>query len=120
VLSGPPKDFRWPPPWRPLGEAEAATDVIVPQPFASDPAAFTFEAELQHEVGPGHPLHRVECRAVARSREHPDELVFVTAHPAMPNAFVHLTWGVERDPTFPYTFGYASWAAFAAAWAEAA
>ena len=119
MLSGPPEDFRWPDPWRPIIRTEAGTEVIAPQPFAPDPASFTLEAELQHEVGLDHPLHRVECRAVARSLDHPDEFLFVTAHPLFPIAFVHLTWAVEGNPAFPYTVGYSSWEAFRAAWTEA-
>jgi hypothetical protein len=119
MLPGPPEDYCWPGPWRPVAESEAATEVIAPQPFAPAPASFTFEAELQHEVCPGHSLHGVECRAVARSREHPDEFVFVTADPLLPIAFVHLTWTVESDPAFPYTVGYLSWEAFRSAWVEA-
>ena len=119
MVPPPPEDFRWPEPWRPVAEWEAANELIATQPFAPDRTSFTFEAELQHEVCPGHPLHRVECRAVARSCEHPDAFVFVTAHPLMPIAFVHLTWHVETDPSFPYTVGYPSWEAFRSAWTDA-
>lgn len=118
MVPGPPDGFSWPDPWHPLVESEASNEVLGPQPFAEDPKTFTFEAELQHEVCPSHPLYRVECRAVARSREHHDEFIFVTAHPGMPVAFVHLTWTIESNPTFPYTVGYPSWDAFRAAWAK--
>ena len=63
-----------------------------------------------------HPLDRIECRAVARNREHHDEFIFETSHPDMPVAFVHRTWAVESDPTFPDTVGYPAWEAFRAAW----
>lgn len=96
----------------------ASNEVIAPQPFAGDPRVFTFEAELQREVCAGHLLHRVGCRAVARSRAHPDDFIFATAHRDMPVAFVHLTWAVESSPAFPYVEGYASWEAFRAAWDE--
>ncbi len=118
MIPDPPDHFFWPNPWRPLDESEASNEVLVARPFAEEPRAFTFEAELQREVCPGHPLHRIECRAVARSREHHDEFIFVTARPDMPVAFVHLTWTIESDPTFPYTVGYTSWEAFRAAWAD--
>lgn len=118
MLTGPPEGFRWPGPWRPLGTTDASSEVIVPQPYAPTPQDFTFENELQHEVCFGHPLYRVECRAVARNRDHHDELIFVTANPRMPIAFVHLTWVVESKPTFPYTEGYSSWADFHSAWSE--
>ena len=102
----------------PLDKAAASNEVLVPQPFAEDPRAFTIEAELEHEVCPGHPLYGIECRAVARNREHHDEFIFATARPDMPVAFVHLTWAVESNPAFPYVVGYPSWAAYRAAWAK--
>jgi hypothetical protein len=49
---------------------------------------------------------------VARSREHPDEFIVVTARPDMPVAFVHLNWASESNPAFGYTVGYFSWEAF--------
>ncbi len=112
----PPQNFVWPPPWRSIEASEAAREVIAPQPYEPDPKKFTFEAELQHEVSPSHPLYQVECRVVGRSCEHPDEFIFATVHPNMPVTFVHLTWNIEDDPRFPHTVGYASWEAFASAW----
>lgn len=120
MVLGPPSGFLWPEPWRPLADSEASTELVrsLADPLDEEPLAFTFEAELQREVCPEHPLHAVECLAVARNREHFDEFIFATAHPDMPVAFVHLTWTVESTPTFPYTVGYPSWEAFRAAWAD--
>ncbi len=114
----PPENFVWPTPWRLIEASGASREVLGPQPYESDPRKFTFEAELQHELCPSHPLYRVECRAVARSSEHYDEFMFATARPDMPLAFVHLTWQIEDDPMFPHTVGYASWEAFTIAWTE--
>jgi hypothetical protein len=113
MLRGPPDGFRWPYPWRPLADPE-----LVP-PFHEGLRAFTLEAELQREVCPGHPLYRVECRAVARNVEDIDEFIFATAKPQMPVAFVHLTWAVERSPAFPFPVAYPSWEAFRSSWADA-
>ncbi len=44
----------------------------------------------------------------------PDEFLFLTDHPEMPLAFVHLTWAVETDPVWPWTKGFASIAEWAA------
>lgn len=118
MIPGPPDDFPWPEPWRPLDESEASNEILAPQPFAEASKAFTFEAELQQEVCRGHPLYRIACRAVARNRDHHDEFLFVTARPDMPIARVHLTWAAESNPAFPYVEGYASWVAFRAAWAK--
>ncbi len=116
MFIGPPPGFRWPALWRPLTESEASREVICPQPFSEDPLGFTFEAELEREVCSGHPLYQVECWAVARNGDHPDEFLFATANPSYPLAFVHLTWSVETEPTFPYTIGYRTWEVFRSAW----
>lgn len=118
MLTGPPEGFRWPEPWQPLGPTEALSETIVPSPDAPASQGFTFEFEFQREVCLGHPLYRIECRAVARNRDHHDEFIFVTANPRMPIAFVHLTWVVESKPIYPYTAGYSSWADFHSVWAE--
>ncbi len=113
-----PENFDWPKPWRLIEASEASREVLGPQPYEPDPKKFTFEAELQHEVCPSHPLYRVECRAVARSSEHPDEFIFTTDRTDMSVAFVHLTWRIEDGPMFPHIVGYASWEAFIIAWTE--
>lgn len=113
----PLKCFAWPAPWRRLDHSEISNDVIAGHDCAELAVDFTFfEAELRREVPAGHLLHGVECRAVARSRDHPDEFIFATNRPGMPVAFVHLTWAVESNPAFPYTVGYPSWVAFQEAW----
>jgi hypothetical protein len=104
MLQGPADDYDWPGSWRPL---------------ADEPFVPTLDAELQREVGPGHPLYRVACRAMGRNLEDDDEFVFATASPAMPVAFVHLTWQVERSPRYPYTMGFLSWEEFRWSWAYA-
>lgn len=118
MLSDAHSDFRGPDPWRPLAESETAREIIAPQPYVDDPRTFTFEAELQREVCPEHPLYQIECRAIARNCDHSDEFIFLTDDPKLPLAFVHLTWQVESSPLFPYTVRYSSWDEFRDAWKE--
>src|SRR5207244_3795352 len=96
---------KWPEPWRSL-----------PLPPGWIGRVESVEGELQAEVGERHPLYRVRCRAVAWNEADTNEFLFATANPAMPLAFVHLTWKTERDSTWPYTVGYPGWSAFRAAW----
>ena len=91
---------------------------LTAEAFGEQQPAFSLTAELQREVCPGHPLHRVACRAVARNREDPNEFLFATENPRMPLAFVHLTWTKEEQPNFPWVEGYESWDAFRNAWAD--
>ena len=95
----------WPEPWQPL-----------PLPNRWLGLVKSLEVELQAEVCPAHPLHRVECRPVGWNSEDPNEFLFATARPGMPLAFVHLTWKPENDPAWPYTVGYPTWEAFRTAW----
>lgn len=102
----PPENFRWPPSWLPISPQERGGTVA------------SLEAELGREVGIGHPLCGVDCKAVARNEVDPDDVLFVTSNPQMPLAFVHLTWKAERDPAWPFTVGYAGWDEFRSAWLE--
>jgi hypothetical protein len=121
MLPRPPDGFRWPSPWEPLADPNAALEMgrcenyLLGQDGAVAP---TMEAELEREVCEDHPLYRLQCRAVARSTEDPNEFLFVTADRDRPVAFVHLTWTVETRPDFPYTVTYPSWEAFQVAWAK--
>jgi hypothetical protein len=80
----------WPEPWHRVG----------PQ---------AFQAELNRERGPGHPLFGVRVVAVARRLDRDDVLL---ALPDEDNclAVVHLTWSGQRDqdPRFPWTTFYAN------------
>ena len=100
-----PDDFRWPTPWQPLPLPEGWLGLVR-----------SAEEELQSEVPSGHPLYRVACRAGAFNSEDPNEILFATADPALPLAFVHLTFRAETDPRWPYTVGYTAWEEFRAAW----
>jgi hypothetical protein len=100
-----PDGFLWPQRWKPY-----------PLPDTWLGKVASAEAELQSEVCPGHPLYRVGCRAVAWNAADPNEFMFVTSNPALPLAFVHLTWKAEHDPGWPYTVGYAGWDEFRSAW----
>jgi hypothetical protein len=118
LAAGPPEGFVWPEPWEPIPDETFCPEYpcfyFAP---AGDEQPATISAELQREAGPGHPLYRVHCRAVARSRRSIHEFVLTTARPWMPVAFVHLIWTAEKDPHFPWVRGYESWGAFRAAWA---
>jgi hypothetical protein len=110
--------FQWPAPWAPVGsEAQRlglprARNAI----FGSDAPADSLAEELRREVCAGHPLFGHTCTPVAYNREDENEFVFVTSNPAMPVAFVHLTWEVEARPSFPWTAGYQSLEHFASDW----
>jgi hypothetical protein len=58
------------------------------------------EEELRREVPPGHALHGVLVRAVAR-RDDEDTVLFVTTREDAPLALVHLTYRAEADPRWP-------------------
>jgi len=67
------------------------------------------EAELEREVGPGHPLHGVRAVAVGRRLDSDDVLFFIPG-PQARLVVVHLTWkgGREVDPSSPGTIFFAS------------
>ena len=67
------------------------------------------EAELEREVGPGHPLHGVRAVAVGRRLDSDDVLFFIPG-PQARLVVVHLTWkgGREADPSSPETIFYKS------------
>ena len=100
-----PDDFCWPWPWTPL-----------PFPSGFLGRVGSVEEELHSEVCEGHPLYHVPCRVIGWNPDDTNEFLFVTGNPAMPLAFVHLTWKAERDPSWPYTVGYPGWDAFRSAW----
>ena len=106
-----------PAPWRLLAGSETSTKVAVPRPFPREPDGFHLRCRVTARGLPGTPALSNRVSAVARNREHHDESIFETSHPERSVAFVHMTWAVEGEPTFPYTAGYISWEAFYAAWA---
>ena len=120
MTSTPPDGFEWPEPWEPIASEDACLDYprLTAEVFGGEPPACSLVSELQREVAPSHPLYRVACRAVARNRHDPNEFLFLTAHPRMPLAFVHLTWSKEERPDFPWVEGYESWEAFRQAWLD--
>ena len=61
--------------------------------------------EFRREVSSEHPLCGVACRAVARHRDDPNEVLFLTDNPRMPLAIVHLTWTKETSGNFPWNVG---------------
>jgi hypothetical protein len=86
--------------------------------FGDEPSECSLANELQREVAPAHPLYQVACRAVGRNQDDPNEFLFVTTHPRMALAVVHLTWSKENRPDFPWVMGYESWDAFRQAWLD--
>jgi hypothetical protein len=74
-----------------------------------EPAAPGLEAELQREVGAGHPLFGREAISVGRRGDQDDVLFFLPGDP-FPLAVVHLTWAGrrERNPEWPHTSFYSS------------
>ena len=115
----PPNGFKWPAPWEqiPAEDTWYGYPRITSEVFDNEHGTGSLADELQREVSPAHPLYRLECSAVGRNREDPNEFLFLTAHPRMPLAFVHLTWTQEKGDTFPWVEGYESWEAFRAKWA---
>jgi hypothetical protein len=120
MTQAPPDDFVWPTPWEPiLGEVACLEyPKLVAEAFGEEWPACSLASELQREVGPAHPLYQISCSAIARNCQDPNEFLFFTTHPAMPLAFVHLTWKKEELPNFPWVEGYESWDAFKKAWIE--
>jgi len=73
------------------------------------PVAAGLEAELEREVGEGHPLFGREAVAVGR-RFDCDDVLFYLPGGGPPLAVVHLTWAGRREksPEFPQTEFYGS------------
>jgi hypothetical protein len=69
-----------------------------------------FVRVLQNEIPPDHILHDVPVKAVAH-RIDCDDVLFVTADPSKPLAWVHLTYRQSRetDPRWPSTAIFQSW-----------
>ena len=118
MLLYPPEGYVWPKPWEAIAVESRCLEFpqVMGEVFGGYEAAPSLPAELQRECCPDHPLHGRLCVAVAQASDDPNEFVFVTDNPKLPIAFVHLTWTVERSPTFPYTVGYPSWQEFRVAW----
>src|SRR5688572_24765770 len=66
-----PDDFLWPALWKPLPLPEGWLGLVR-----------SAEAELQREVGPGHPLFGAACRDIAYNANDVNEFLFVTDSPA--------------------------------------
>jgi hypothetical protein len=77
---------------------------------AVGPEAQGLVAELEREVGPGHPLAGVRVVAVAR-RDDRDDVLFLLPEAGERLARVHLTWSGRRetDPRWPHTLFYEGW-----------
>jgi hypothetical protein len=122
MIHYPPTGFKWPTPWETMTAEVGATSLefpkIMSELFGGHNAASTLEGELQRECCPTHPLHGINCLAIARATDDPNEFVFATDDPQFPVAFVHLTWAIETSPSYPRTTRYRSWEEFQAAWSS--
>lgn len=68
------------------------------QPLSLDRAS-AFEAEVQRELSPGHPLHGVKLSALAHS-DRADDVLFQLDNNRVVD--VHLTWSRKREsPPWP-------------------
>lgn len=74
----------------------AAGEVL--RPWRSVAREPELEAQLERELGPDHPLHRVGARAIARRQDNDDVLFALDAGPAE-FAVVHLTWARDHADT---------------------
>ena len=109
-----PSDFEWLEPWVPIEDpsAESVYRFIIDQSKRSISAKEALRKELLHEICPSHPLHSVECRAVAYCRADTDDVLFVTQHRSIPIVCVHLTLEKEDRPEWPHFDSYESWNAW--------
>jgi hypothetical protein len=87
----------WPDDWWPIDAATAAA----------------FEAELQREMSPGHPLFGLPLRAIGQGGNG-DDVLFTVADGSERVAAVHLTWARAAEcPPWPGSElyeGFAAWA----------
>ena len=116
----PPGGFQWPLGWE-LISSEAnclETGHNTAEIVKNHPRSISLTNELNREVSPSHPLYGVDCQAIAINRQDSDDILFLTSHPEMPLAYVHLTWNKEDSSTFPFTKGYLSCEAFRRDWLE--
>ena len=61
----------------------------------------SLEKELARETCNGHPLHKVQVRALFRRYPH-DDVLFEVFDSDCPYYCVHLTWSAENNPNWPY------------------
>lgn len=87
--------MKWLEPWEPVRNSMDGAYLLA------------WEAELQLEVGPGHPLYQIAAQLIAR-RFDCDDALYELADGRV--AMVHLTWvqRQEHDPRWPETQIYTS------------
>jgi hypothetical protein len=99
-----PPEIAWLSPWAGLAaDVEPLPSVLDDQPYTQ-----WLAAELQREVCDGHPLSGIDTKPIGFNQCDSNEFLFLTDHPTMPLALVHLTWQVETDPVWPWTRAFAS------------
>jgi hypothetical protein len=67
----------------------------------------SLELELARETSLGHPLHGSRVKALYRRYPH-DDVLFEVFDSDCPYYCVHLTWGAETDPNWPYVTRFRS------------
>ena len=101
------------------GSGERISESMLPPEWRA-PGAFAAEAlrgELRREAGPGHPLHRVGVRCIAK-HVGSDDVLFELIDHEVAFAVVHLTWSDESSADFPATTFFESREAFLSSWRE--
>lgn len=105
-----PHDFQWLPPWSALDHEPSALawgELIAELEFGEQ-VADCLVAELRREMPNGHVLKHCELAAVGRCDADPNEFLFATDSPQAPLVVVHLTWSVETDPMWPFTYTFST------------
>ena len=79
------------------------------EPWDAVTSGQELEGQLRREVGPGHPLHGIAARTLAR-RGDCDDVLFALEDGTGRVAVVHLTWtrSPPEQPPWPSTRLYAS------------
>jgi len=113
-----PGDFRWLAPWSALDDDADPCALECGQMQADIESGGTvgtgLVAELRREMPAGHRLANCNLCVVGRCDVDHNEFLFATDDPEIALACVHLTWRVETNPMWPYTYTYASAEAWAA------
>ena len=101
--------LEWPQPWRPVtDEAEALAFGRSVNPAV----ASTVLGELRREICCEHPLHGLEVMPLAYDSRSCRDFLFETAQPERRFVLVHVAWGIEPDPRWPFIETYGDLEAF--------
>ena len=98
-----PELFPWPPPWQLIPNSYVVFRELDSDPSAAQTPHMILNDELHREMPAGHTLFGLATEAVAVCTLTHKDFVYVTDDSSRPLAIVHLTWSVEKDPTWPST-----------------